>query len=161
MCYNSTSRPDLSILLICKTFSLEGIDAFYTHKSFLLDAATLDTTFETHPHAQLMTVVRPDNMEPIDIGDQRNITSLMAPIDRLAAYCPKLHTVALPCTVSMGKQDFTDVLETVPTSLGRHHGRFLDSRYPFALLLYNDVVIAVCKQIPRNRAPGNVARGAD
>lgn len=88
------------------------------------------------PHAYRIRNIELYDVTPVNVDDHRNLDTVLAPVDHLAADCDKLETVLVPAEVTLA-QHRPLIFYPESVSLSLQIAKLSQRRYPFELFLEN------------------------
>lgn len=128
---------NLSLITVCKEFSLEALDAFYTTNLFdLYGHGEIDKLVEDSPHASRMRSVQLLDIPAIIVIDQQELDVALKPVDDLASCCPGLKRVTVPGEITMPRGDVLQIFKLIPQGMTKAFADFAQPRYPFGLHIF-------------------------
>ena len=128
----------MPLLLVCKAFTSEALDVFYTSNTFAIAGSELSVILDTSPGARHIRNMKLVDVEPVlDLHDQRSAEAALSSVNFVAGHFTSLHTVILPYTLGVHPNSQVCILQTTPQSPGWHATTFNPPSYDFQLILYS------------------------
>lgn len=138
------TKIDRPLLTVCKAFSEEALDVFYiVNTSTLYSEKEILKLVERSPHARRIRYTLLQDVPAINVFDQRDLETSLAPVELLAAQCEDLQVVRMPGVITQLCADACETFSTCPTSLGVWEINFAQPRYPFRTYVSLPVLIDV------------------